>query len=93
MSKTLQLAQLFRHAIEQGQLRAGDRLPSLRRLCQDHGVSLTTAQRAYAELERQGLLQALPRSGFRVCTPPAALRPAEPASDGVLLNPSDIYGN
>ncbi|RMD00989.1 PLP-dependent aminotransferase family protein [Aquitalea palustris] len=84
MSKTLQLAQLFRHAIEQGQLRAGDRLPSLRRLCQDHGVSLTTAQRAYAELERQGLLQALPRSGFRVCTPAAALRPAEPASDGVL---------
>ena len=76
MSKTQQLAQLFRHAIEQGQLRAGDRMPSLRQLCQDHAVSLTTAQRAYAELERQGLVQALPRSGFRVCAP--AIRSSQP---------------
>lgn len=74
MSKTQHLAQLFRQAIEQGQLHAGDRMPSLRRLCQDHGVSLTTAQRAYAELERQGLLQALPRSGFRVCPQPLPAR-------------------
>lgn len=84
MSKTQQLAQLLRQAIEQGQLRPGDRMPSLRRLCQDHAVSLTTAQRAYAELERQGLLQALPRSGFRVCAVPAGSRQPEAHADGAL---------
>lgn len=66
MNKTGQLSQRFRHAIEQGHLRAGDRMPSLRKVCQDHKISITTAQRAYAELERLGLIASLPRSGFRV---------------------------
>ncbi|UTH74646.1 PLP-dependent aminotransferase family protein [Chromobacterium sp. IIBBL 290-4] len=66
MNKTGQLSQRFRNAIEQGHLRAGDRMPSLRKVCQDHKISITTAQRAYAELEKLGLIEALPRSGFRV---------------------------
>ncbi|UJB31555.1 GntR family transcriptional regulator [Chromobacterium sp. Beijing] len=69
MSKTSQLSQRFRHAIEQGHLRPGDRMPSLRKLCLDHKVSITTAQRAYAELEKQGLIESLPApvSGCWAC--------------------------
>ena len=73
MNKTGQLSQRFRHAIEQGHLRAGDRMPSLRKVCQDHKISITTAQRAYAELEKLGLIESLPRSGFRVLARSSAL--------------------
>ncbi|GGY19019.1 aminotransferase-like domain-containing protein [Paludibacterium paludis] len=66
MNKSLQLKALFAHAIEQGHLLPGDRMPSLRKVCQDHRVSMTTAQRAYGELERMGLIESCPRSGFRV---------------------------
>ncbi len=66
MNKSEQLKSLFVHGIEQGHLLAGDRMPSLRKVCQDHQVSMTTAQRAYGELERLGLIEACPRSGFRV---------------------------
>lgn len=71
MSKTQDLIRRFRHAIEQRQLQPGDRLPSLRRVCRDYGVSMTTAQRAYAELERTGLVRAVPKSGFVVRRPAA----------------------
>ncbi|KMN35505.1 MULTISPECIES: PLP-dependent aminotransferase family protein [Chromobacterium] len=82
MSKTSQLSQRFRHAIEQGHLRPGDRMPSLRKLCLDHKVSITTAQRAYAELEKQGLIESLPRSGFRVLgLSSLSLRQAPPLPD------------
>ncbi|RBH33389.1 PLP-dependent aminotransferase family protein, partial [Pseudomonas sp. MWU13-2860] len=82
MSKTSQLSQRFRHAIEQGHLRPGDRMPSLRKLCLDHKVSITTAQRAYAELEKQGLIESLPRSGSRLpALSSLSLRHAPPLPD------------
>ncbi|POZ60126.1 PLP-dependent aminotransferase family protein [Chromobacterium alticapitis] len=86
MNKTGQLSQRFRHAIEQGQLRAGDRMPSLRKVCQDHKISITTAQRAYAELERLGLIESLPRSGFRVLARAPALSSLPAATtDGAAI--------
>nr|WP_199065788.1 PLP-dependent aminotransferase family protein [Chromobacterium sp. ASV5] len=82
MSKTGQLSQRFRHAIEQGQLRPGDRMPSLRKVCLDHKISITTAQRAYAELEKLGLIESMPRSGFRVLERPATERAWRPPPTG-----------
>lgn len=52
--------------IRRGVLRAGERMPSLRQLGRDQGVSVTTAVEVYARLERQGLLEARPRSGYYV---------------------------
>ncbi|WP_293760077.1 PLP-dependent aminotransferase family protein [uncultured Aquitalea sp.] len=81
MNKTEKLVSLYRHAILEKQLATGDRLPSLRKLCDSHQVSLTTAQHAYAELERQGLIESLPRSGFRVRQRPSEARTAPPQTE------------
>jgi DNA-binding transcriptional MocR family regulator len=50
-------------AIRRGEWRAGERLPSLRLLAERYGISLSTAVQVYAELERDGLIAARPRSG------------------------------
>jgi DNA-binding transcriptional MocR family regulator len=52
--------------IEEGALRTGDKLPSLRRASRQHKVSVTTAVRAYLTLENRGLIEARPKSGFFV---------------------------
>jgi DNA-binding transcriptional MocR family regulator len=52
--------------IEQGVLRTGDRIPSVRRASRQHKVSLTTAVQAYLALENRGLIEARPKSGFFV---------------------------
>jgi len=66
MAKFATLVAFFVAAIERGSYRPGDALPSLRATCATHHVSMTTAKRAYHELERLGLVEALPRAGFRV---------------------------
>jgi DNA-binding transcriptional MocR family regulator len=52
--------------IEDGVLRTGDRIPSVRRASRQHRVSLATAVQAYLELENRGLIEARPKSGFFV---------------------------
>lgn len=45
-------------------LRPGDRLPSLRGLSEKLSVSIPTIKQAYGELERQGMIEARPKSGY-----------------------------
>lgn len=47
-----------------GNLMAGDKLPSLRKLSQQFSISIPTVKQAYVELERQGLISARPQSGY-----------------------------
>ncbi|WP_434017249.1 PLP-dependent aminotransferase family protein [Thalassotalea sediminis] len=47
-----------------GALRPGDKLPSLRKLGQQFGISVPTVKQAYVELERQGTISARPQSGY-----------------------------
>ncbi|KAF1015222.1 MAG: 2-aminoadipate transaminase [Stenotrophomonas maltophilia] len=54
----LQIAQQVRDAVDDGVLRAGDRLPPQRDLAQLMGVDLTTVTRAYSELRQADLLDA-----------------------------------
>lgn len=61
-----QLADKIETLIRAGALRAGERIPSVRRASVQHGVSVTTAVQAYLELENRGLIEARPRSGFFV---------------------------
>lgn len=49
-----------------GVLRAGERLPSVRRLAQERRVSISTAVQAFRQLEMRGLVEARPQSGFFV---------------------------
>src|SRR6185437_3167440 len=47
-------------------LKTGDKLPSVRALSHEHGISISTAYKAYVQLEIQGLIEARPKSGYYV---------------------------
>jgi len=52
----LQLREQITYAISTGRLQPGQALPSVRNLARSLGISTNTVQRAYAELESQGLI-------------------------------------
>ena len=66
MTLYVNLAELLGTRIEQGFYRPGDRLPSVRALSVEHGVSLSTVQQAYRMLEDSGLATPKPKSGYFV---------------------------
>ena len=61
-----QIAYTIEHQIISEVLRIGDKIPSIRTICRDHGVSMSTALQAYFELERKGLIESRPQSGYYV---------------------------
>ena len=67
------IAQQIELAVAHGAVRAGERLPSVRQLSHQHGVSMTTALQALRHLEDRGIVQARPKSGYFVVPPPPAL--------------------
>jgi DNA-binding GntR family transcriptional regulator len=71
MTRYQHLASLLAERIEQGLYRHGEKLPSVRSLSQEHGVSISTVQQAYQTLEQQ-LIVPQPRSGYFVAQSPAA---------------------
>lgn len=75
------LVDLLSGQITSGSLKTGDRLASVRRAAEDHGVSKNTMAEAYDRLVAQGLLEARPGSGFYVTG--VARRPAKLANPDV----------
>ena len=65
-------AQISGH-IATGELRPGDRLPTVRDLASDLGIAVGTVQRAYRELEAQGVIVSRRRHGTTVATQSAEL--------------------
>ena len=61
-----QIASQVKAQILSGTLAAGAKLPSIRALASDLGVSVITTKRAYDELEKEGFLYAVPAKGFFV---------------------------
>lgn len=55
-----------RDAIVHESLKAGDRLPSIRKLAQALSVSHTTVEQAYLQLSTEGFVRNVPRSGYVV---------------------------
>jgi DNA-binding transcriptional MocR family regulator len=72
------LAHEIAESIAAGQLRAGERVPSVREASRSRGVSPSTVFEAYYLLEARGLLEARPRSGYFVSR--AVGRRVEPES-------------
>lgn len=60
------IANAIANQIRTGVLKSGDRLPSVRVLCKDHGISMNTAKRVFLELEAQSLIDSKPQSGYFV---------------------------
>ncbi|MCP6697161.1 PLP-dependent aminotransferase family protein [Pseudomonas donghuensis] len=88
MTLYINLAELLGARIEQGLYRPGDRLPSVRALSIEHGVSLSTVQQAYRLLEDNGLAAPRPKSGYFV--PNNRSLPALPAVSRPAQRPVDI---
>jgi DNA-binding transcriptional MocR family regulator len=61
-----QVAERITQLIHLGTLRPGERIPSVRRISRQEGVSISTALQAYFLLEDRGLIEARPQSGFYV---------------------------
>src|ERR1041384_8839060 len=56
------LAELIRH----GTYAPGERIPSVRQMSQQQNLSISTILQAYSLLERQGLIEPRPQSGYYV---------------------------
>src|SRR5262245_24347578 len=89
-------AQFIAALVEQGTLALGSRAPSLREICRQRRISLSTALQAYRLLEDRGVLEVRPQSGYYVTrgratalkTPAISQPPAKPtpvAVAGFLL--------
>lgn len=65
-----QIIRQIRAAVLAGELPAGESLPSIRALASEQRVSVITVQRAYEELEREGLIHSRRGKGFFVSEVP-----------------------
>ena len=67
-----QIAGRIEQQIRQNLLKAGDKLPSVRALSEEQHISISTAYKAYVELENTGMIEARPKSGYYVKFSPAS---------------------
>lgn len=68
------IARVITGQIKNGVYVTGDKLPSLRTVCDEFGVSMNTSVQAYLELEKNGLIISRPQSGFYVTFKPGRLK-------------------
>ena len=84
--------------VERGALKSGERLPSVRRLAEDRGVSIATVLAAYLLLEGRGVAEARPKSGHfvrarRTANPPVPSVPRRapaPARVSIAAGADDL---
>ena len=65
----LQLIEQIKHAVENGALRAGDQLPTIRKVAGELIINPNTVARAYRELEHEGILELRHGSGAFIKEP------------------------
>lgn len=81
-------------SIHSGSLRTGEKLPSIRQVTANRGVSPSTVFQAYYLLEAQGLIRARDRSGYYVShgarlLPPEVDTPSQPEEGAAYVDISD----
>ncbi len=59
----IEIAQKYEEYIKLGVFKLGDKLPSVRDAASDLGVNPNTVARAYAHLEEDGYIKAVPKKG------------------------------
>ncbi len=62
----MQVATGLEKMISEDVLKIGDKLPSVRLLSEEYGISMGTAFQAYYHLEGKGLIESRPKSGYYV---------------------------
>jgi len=84
-----QIADRIHFAINTGELQAGDRLPSLRKLAEEGGVALNTVIRAFKHLVDKRLIAATSRQAYQVLYSP--LGQGRYAARGVSATKSEVH--
>ncbi|SHL12270.1 DNA-binding transcriptional regulator, MocR family, contains an aminotransferase domain [Chitinophaga jiangningensis] len=84
----IQVADNIEQLIEKEVLKIGEKLPSVRTLSKQQGISLSTAFQAYYHLESKGLIESRPKSGYyirfnskRMPDLPASCEPVKKAAE------------
>src|SRR5579884_3645528 len=85
----IKVARQIEDQIRKGALRAGDRVPSIRGMRRQQGVSVSTVLQAYFLLENQGWIEPRPQSGFYVREPYQDLVP-EPETQSKTCVPTKV---
>jgi DNA-binding transcriptional MocR family regulator len=85
----LKVARQIEGQIRKGALNVGDRVPSIRGLKRQQGVSVSTVLQAYFWLENQGWIEPRPQSGFYVRVPFSQLVP-EPEFQTARSVPTEV---
>lgn len=83
-----QVAKNLKERIDQGYYHTGDKLPSVRAISQEHGVSISTAQEAYGLLSDNGTVEARPKSGYYVLqqqAPPQLPKTSSPVTQPLVV--------
>ena len=83
------VAEKINFLIDQGTLRSGDRVPSIRALSKQLKVSINTIKEAYYLLEDRCILEARPQSGYYVRVQLPEL-PNDPVVDPPQINPAEV---
>ena len=85
----LKVARQIETQIQKGALQVGDRVPSIRGLKRQQGISVSTVLQAYFWLENQGWIEPRPQSGFYVRVPFAQMLP-EPEYQNSRSAPTSV---
>jgi len=90
----MQIADRISSQVRRQIIKTGEKLPSVRALSQEQGISLSTAYKAYVQLEIDGLIEARPKSGYYVrYTPTRTFDPpksAEPPIESKKLTVDEM---
>ena len=90
MKKYIEIYNYYKNLILTNQLKAGDKLPSVRTATQLLPVSKTTIQNAYFELQADGYVIASPKSGYYVTeqksTASTVIKAVTPTRKALTLN-------
>ena len=86
--KYRQIHNLIHKMISEGVLKPGDRIPSLRSMSSDLGVSVNTVREAYWELESRQIIEAMPQSGYFVRSELPRIKAV--SSDEFSLDPCEV---
>ncbi len=84
-----QVAERILNLINNGVLKADEKIPSIRQLSRELNVSINTVKEAYWKLERQNYIVAVPQSGFYV-QKKSSDAPAKEDIDPSRLDPQEV---
>ena len=68
----LEIAERYKHYIDSGIIKVGDKLPSVRMAALELGVNPNTVARAYSVLESDGYIRSIPKKGVYATDPSLA---------------------